>query len=255
MTPASVGFQCPECVRAGRSGTARPASVSTTAWLRGVRAGLGVTSGLVAVNLVMFLVTAVSAAAAGASPLDNQSSPVFDQLAQAPLLVAQGQWWRLVTAGFLHFGVLHLMVNMYSLLVLGAQLEGRLGSARFGALYGTSLVGGTTAIQLLTPYSFAAGASTALFGLFGALGVLAVAARQDVRPLLVLLAVNIAISLLPGISLVGHLGGLVAGALTAGLFLLLPGRRRLQVGAAVGLGLLLLVLAVALPPGLGIGLG
>lgn len=251
MTPASVGFQCPDCVGSARA-TARP-TVSTSAWARSVRAGLGVTTGLVAVNLVMFVVTAVSAATVGASPLDNQDSPVFEQLAQAPPLVAQGQWWRLLTAGFLHFGVLHLLVNMYSLVVLGASLESRLGKARFGALYGVSLVGGTAAIQLFAPYSFAAGASTALFGLFGALAVLMVAARQDVRTLLVLLAVNIAISLLPGISLVGHLGGLVAGALAAGIFLLLRGRQALQFGAVVALGALLVVLALVLPPGVGLG--
>jgi membrane associated rhomboid family serine protease len=178
---------------------------------------------------------------------------VFDALAQSPVLVADGQWWRLITAGFLHFSVLHLLVNMYSLAVLGASLEGRLGAARFGALYGASLVGGTAAIQLFDPYSFAAGASTALYGLFGALGVLMVAARQDVRGLLVLLAVNIGISLLPGISLIGHLGGLVAGVLAAGLNLALRSRRALQVGAVAGLAVLLLLLAVVLPPGSGVG--
>jgi membrane associated rhomboid family serine protease len=218
-----------------------------------VGTGLGpVTVGLIAVNVAMFVVTAVSAAATGASPLDDQDSPVFAALAQSPPLVADGQWWRLVTAGFLHFGVLHLMVNMYSLAVLGPALESRLGGIRFGVLYGVSLVGGTAAIQLFAPYSFAAGASTALYGLFGALGVLLVAARQDVRGLLVLLAVNIAISLLPGISLVGHLGGLVTGALTAGLYLLLRGREALQVGAAAAFGVALLVLAVVLPPGSGL---
>jgi membrane associated rhomboid family serine protease len=218
-----------------------------------VGTGLGpVTVGLIAVNVAMFVVTAVSAAATGASPLDDQDSPVFAALAQSPPLVADGQWWRLVTAGFLHFGVLHLMVNMYSLAVLGPALESRLGGVRFGVLYGVSLVGGTAAIQLFAPYSFAAGASTALYGLFGALGVLLVAARQDVRGLLVLLAVNIAISLLPGISLVGHLGGLVTGALTAGLYLLLRGREALQVGAAAAFGVALLVLAVVLPPGSGL---
>jgi membrane associated rhomboid family serine protease len=252
MTPASVGFQCPECVRGARAAD-RPTGRSGSAWLRSVRAGIGVTATLMVVNVAVVVVTAVSAAVSGASPLDNQASPVFEQLAQAPLLVARGQWWRLVTAGFLHFGVLHLLVNMFSLGVLGASLESRLGSARFGALYGASLVGGTAAIQLFAPYSYAAGASTALYGLFGALGVLMVAARQDVRGLLVLLAVNIGISLLPGISLVGHLGGLVAGALTAGLYLALRGRRVLQLGAAAGLVVALLVVALLVPPGGGLG--
>jgi len=252
MTPASVGFQCPECVQGGSA--ARPATVSTGTFLRGIRQSLGpVTLGLIAVNLLFFAVTAVSAATSGASPLENQNSPVFVALAQSPVLVADGQWWRLITAGFLHFGVLHLMVNMYSLAVLGAALESRLGAARFGALYGVSLVGGSAAIQLFAPFSFAAGASTALYGLFGALGVLMLAAKQDVRGLLVLLAVNIGVSLLPGISLVGHLGGLVTGAVVAGLYLLLRGRWALQVGAAVALGVLLLALAVVVPPGAGLG--
>jgi membrane associated rhomboid family serine protease len=250
MTPASVGYQCPDCVAGDRPAAAR---APRPARLRGVRAGPGpVTTGLLAVNVLLFLVT-VSSAGSGSGVLDDTGSPVFGALAQSPELVAQGQWWRLLTAGFLHLGVVHLLVNMWSLTVLGAALEGRLGGTRFGVLYGTSLVGGTAAIQLFAPDSFAAGASTALYGLFGALGVLLVAARQDVRSLLVLLAVNLAISLLPGISLVGHLGGLVAGAGTAGLYLLLRGRWALQVAAAAALGALLLALALALPPGSALG--
>jgi membrane associated rhomboid family serine protease len=253
MTPASVGFQCPECVRGGQAAARTPRAPSGGGLRSAGRRFGPVTVGLVAVNVAVFVVTAVSALALGASPLDNQVSPVFTALAQAPPLVADGQWWRLLTAGFLHFGLLHLAVNMWSLVVLGSALESRLGSGRFAVLYGVSLVGGTAAIQLFSPGSFAAGASTALYGLFGAFGVLMVAARQDVRGLLVLLAVNIGISLLPGVSLVGHLGGLVAGALVAGLYLLVRGRRGLQPAAAGAVGVLLVVLALVLPPGAGLG--
>jgi len=206
-----------------------------------------VTLTLIAANVAMFLVTAVSAVAAGHSPLDNYDSPFFDALSQWPFGVTLlGEWWRVVTAAFLHVGPVHLVMNMLALLVFGSELERQLGRLRFLALYLLSALGGAAAIQLFgDPRVAVAGASTAIYGLLGALGVLMLARRQDLRGLLTLLAINVLISFLPGVSLVGHFGGLVAGAVSAGLLLLTRRRRpAVQAVALVSFGILLLAVAL-----------
>jgi membrane associated rhomboid family serine protease len=244
MTPASVGFQCPECIREGRA-TVRTLRRGGGLQAAGRRWGV-VTLSLIAVNVAMFLVTAVSAAFVGASPLDNYLSPVFGDLAQWPVLVQYGQWWRLLTAAFLHVGPLHLVLNMLALLVFGSELERQLGRWRYLGIYLIAVLGGAAAIQLLgEPGRPVAGASTAIYGLLGALGVLMLARRQDIRGLLTLLAINVLISFLPGVSLLGHLGGLVAGAAAAGLLLVTRRRSQLQIVALVSFGVLLLAVSLA----------
>jgi membrane associated rhomboid family serine protease len=248
MIPASVGFQCPECVRAGQAGMRAPKRGSA---LRSAGRRWGpVTVSLIAANVAMFVVTAVSAGLVGSNPLmRNYASPVFDDLAQVPFLVDAGEWWRLISAAFLHFGPIHLALNMLALLVFGSQLELQLGRLRFAAVYLLSILGGAAAIQLFAaPNVFAAGASTAIWGLMGAFAVLMVAHRQDLRGIVTLLVLNLLISVLvPGISLIGHLGGLVAGALTTALLVLARRNRAVQVGGVAVLGVALLVLALAVP--------
>jgi membrane associated rhomboid family serine protease len=196
----------------------------------------------------MFLLTAVSAAFAGASPLDNYLSPVFGALSQWPFFVQSGEWWRPITAAFLHVGPLHLVLNMLALLVFGSELERQLGRWRFLGVYLVAVLGGAAAIQLFgDPARPVAGASTAIYGLLGALGVLMLARRQDVRGIVTLLAINVLISFLPGVSLLGHLGGLVAGAAAAGLLLATRRRPQAQVVALVCLGILLLAVALGVP--------
>ena len=193
----------------------------------------------------MFVVTAVSAGLAGNSPLDNYRSVVFVDLSQVPLLVELGQWWRLITAAFLHIGPLHLVLNMLALLVFGSELERQLGRWRFLAVYLLSVLGGAAAIQLFgSPVGAVAGASTAIYGLLGALGVVMLVRRQDIRGLLTLLAINVVISFLPGVSLLGHLGGLIAGAATAGVMLLTRERVGWQVAGVVSLGVVLLAVGL-----------
>jgi membrane associated rhomboid family serine protease len=207
-----------------------------------------VTLTLIAINVAMFVITAAAAAAQGGNPLDNQNSTLFLRLAQVPFLVDQGEWWRVVSAAFLHFGPLHLVLNMLALLIFGSELERQVGRWRFTALYVVSILGGATAIQLFAPtVGIAAGASTAIYGLLGGFGVLMVASKQDIRGLLTLLALNVVISLLPGVSLVGHLGGLVAGALVTGLMVLTRRRRAAQITAVLALGVLLLAAALSVP--------
>ncbi|MGY2083519.1 rhomboid family intramembrane serine protease [Blastococcus sp. SYSU DS0539] len=248
MIPASVGFQCPACVREGAASVRAPRRRSG---LRAAASRWGaVTLTLISINVVMFLVTAVSAGLVGNAPLDNYRSPVFVDLAQYPLAVEIGEPWRLFTAAFLHIGLLHLALNMLALLVFGSELERQLGRLRYLALYLVAALGGATAIQLFgDPLRPVAGASTAIYGLLGALGVLMVLRRQDIRGILVLLGINIFISFLPGVSLLGHLGGLVTGAALAGLLVVTRRRPRLQGVALAVLALTLLALALTVPTG------
>ncbi|HJX45431.1 MAG TPA: rhomboid family intramembrane serine protease [Geodermatophilus sp.] len=249
MTPASVGFQCPDDVRAGNAAVRRPRTAST--WSTARRRFGPVTATLVAVNLVVFVVTAVSAVSVGESPLQNYRSPVFVEFSQVPVLVSlAGEQWRLITGAFLHIGITHLLLNMLSLLLFGPEIESRLGWWRYLAVYLLSALGGSVAIQLFgEPGRPVAGASAAIYGLLGALGVLMLAARQDLRGLLALLAINVVISFLPGVSLLGHLGGLVVGVLATGVLVLARRRTALQAAGLVLIALVLLTLALTVLPG------
>ena len=251
MIPASVGFQCPECVREGnesmRNASGRAARRGGGLVAAGRRWG-PVTLTLIAINVAMFLLTAVAAAVEGFSPLDNYLSTIFDALAQRPVSVSAGEWWRPLTAAFLHYGPIHLALNMLAVLVFGSELERQLGRWRFLALYLLSALGGAASIQLFgDPVQQVAGASTAIWGLLGALGVLMIVRREDLRGLLTLLAINIFISFFPGVSLLGHLGGLVAGVVTAGVLVATRRRPQLQVAALVLLAVILLAVILTAP--------
>lgn len=195
----------------------------------------------VAVWLVMTLLSGEPYQAAG---------PVFERGALFGPLVAQGEWWRLVTGAFLHSGVMHLGFNMLLLWFLAQEMEPVLGPWRFTLLYAVSLAGGALGVMLLSPDQPTVGASGAVFGLMGALVVLQVRARQNPwrSGILGLVLVNLLFTFaVPGISVGGHLGGLVVGAVTGAV---VPFRRVPEQGDAlrhtvlVGLGLLCLAAAV-----------
>jgi membrane associated rhomboid family serine protease len=131
--------------------------------------------------------------------------------------VAEGQWYRLITAAFTHQQPMHLLFNMVFLWFLGRELEMLLGRGRYIVLYVVSALGGTAASYWLAPAADGSiGASGALYGLLGALIVLERRRSANLRPLLILLAVNLVITFaLPAnIDWRAHLGGLVAGTLT-----------------------------------------
>jgi membrane associated rhomboid family serine protease len=244
MNPAAVGFQCPDDVAAGTAGVRAP---RRTSGLRASGRRWGpVTLTLIGLNVAMFLLTAVLTGLAGLDPLDNYRTALFQDLAQVPFLVDAGDWWRPITAAFLHYGVIHLALNMLSLLVFGSELERLVGRGRYLTIYLVSVLGGAAAIQLLgDPFTQVAGASTAIYGLMGAFGVVLVQQKQDLRGLLTLLGINLVISFLPGVSLIGHLGGLIGGAASAAVLIAARRRRPLAVGgiAAVVAALLVLVFA------------
>ncbi len=244
MNPAAVGFQCPDDVRAGNAAVRRPSR--RAAVRRAGRRWGPVTLSLIGLNVALFLLTAALAALGGRSPLDNWSSRLFQQLAQVPAFVDAGQWWRPLTAAFLHYGLLHLALNMLALLVFGSELERALGRARFLTVYLVSVLGGAASVQLFeVPFGQVAGASTAIYGLMGALGVVLVHRRRELRGLLTLLAVNLLISFLPGVSLAGHVGGLVAGAAATGVLVAARRQRALAVAGTAALCVVLLVLVYA----------
>nr|WP_221333196.1 rhomboid family intramembrane serine protease [Nocardia transvalensis] len=217
LRPASVGQHCVECVRQGqadvrpvRTVAGAPASQRPAPYL---------TYALIALNVVVFAITASQAHSVAA----NQRSTLFYDWVLAPPAVADGQWVRVLGSGFLHYGPVHLLVNMFALYILGRDCEMVLGRLRFAAVYLASLLGGSAAVMWLAQDSATAGASGAIYGLFGAMTVILLRLRQSPTQMLVLIVINLIISVsLPGISLWGHLGGLAAGTLAAAGILFLP---------------------------------
>jgi membrane associated rhomboid family serine protease len=205
MTPTPVGMRCPECskdrtkVRTIRTPTNEPV----------------VTYILIALNVLAFL---GSAASGGNLGLGGTGGSVISNGALfGPSIAIDHEYYRLVTSGFLHAGLLHIGFNMFLLYLLGTQLEPAIGSLRFGALYFTSLLGGSLGALLLSPDAVTVGASGAVFGLMGGFIVVARARGGDVwgSGIPFLIGLNLLLSIRPGISIGGHIGGLIAGVLAA----------------------------------------
>ncbi|MGH9182728.1 MAG: rhomboid family intramembrane serine protease [Acidimicrobiales bacterium] len=222
MVTAPVGFHCPPCVRAAPG-------VHT---LRDTRPAATVTVVLIALNAAAFL-----PALGGAGAAIGSANPLARDFALVGPAVAEGEWWRLVASGFLHYGIVHIGFNMVILYQLGLMLEPALGRLRFATLYLTALLGGAFGALVLQPEAFTAGASGAVFGLMGAAVVgmrhRGVDPTQSGIP--ALLAINLVLTFaIPGISIGGHLGGLAGGA-AAGAVLFAtegPGATRRATGVA-----------------------
>jgi membrane associated rhomboid family serine protease len=261
MRDASVGHQCPECVEEGRR-SVRPAR---TVFGGGVAGRQGyVTKALIALNVLMMLLSIASdrggdsaAGGSGFGGLMGGSTPLTEWGAVLGYAyfpdgvlhgVAEGEYYRLVTAMFLHYGVLHLALNMWALWVLGRTLEATLGPLRFLALYLIAGFGGNVAAYLFSAQNAAtAGASTAIFGLFAAVFVIMRRLGRDTSAVVPILAINLVFTFaVPGISIAGHLGGLVAGAVMALVLAYAPRSRRSLFQSAGGAVLLVLLLGLVL---------
>ncbi|MFK7917654.1 MAG: rhomboid family intramembrane serine protease [Ilumatobacter sp.] len=163
-------------------------------------------------------------------------------------IVTEGnEWYRLITSGFLHYGLIHLAFNMYILFILGNQLEPALGRSKFTAIYFASMLGGSAGALLLEPNALAAGASGAVFGLLGAATVSMW--QQGINPFSTgvgrLLLMNLAFTFLwPNISIGGHLGGVVAGSICA-LVITAPGYKGYPKWAAYATPAAVAVVAIA----------
>jgi membrane associated rhomboid family serine protease len=224
MRSAAVGQQCVDCVAAAAA-TVRP--VRTAAGAVATAGRPVVTYTLMAVNVVVAIM--------------QIAAPRLDRLlALWSPAVAGGDFYRLASSAFLHYGLMHLLFNMWALYVLGPPLERHLGRLRFSALYGLSALGGSVVVYLFSPLNAAtAGASGAIFGLFGATLVASRRLNLDVRWLVGLIVLNLVITFtIPGISWQGHMGGLVTGALVAAAFVFAPPANRTLVQAGSILALL-----------------
>jgi membrane associated rhomboid family serine protease len=231
LREASVGYQCVDCVNEGR----RTARRGTTVAGAQLTQRLVVMPVLVALNVAVFALTAYQARSVG----HNQESQLFIDWYLGPGIVAQGEWWRLFTSGFLHYGPVHLALNMIALYILGRDLEPLLGRLRFTAVYLVSLLGGGIAVFVFGDINQAvAGASGAVFGLMGGIAVVTFRLKLNPGPALGIIALNVFISVtLPGISLLGHLGGLVVGAIATAAMVYAPPKTRnaWQAGTLVAL--------------------
>jgi membrane associated rhomboid family serine protease len=219
MTPTPVGMRCPECskqrtkVRTLRSTTNEPV----------------VTYALIAINVIVFL--AEGQFGIGST---NGGTELFRRFALDGPDVANGDYWRIVTSGFLHAGLLHIFFNMYLLYLLGNMLEPAIGSVRFALVYFVSLFAGSLGALIVSPDTLTVGASGAVFGLMGAAAV--ELSARGINPMETgiggLIIFNLLFSFVfSGISIGGHIGGLIGGALTGFLFLQaderhIPARRR-----------------------------
>ncbi len=209
MTPTPVGMRCPECARQRTKVTRGVGEAS-------LFASAPATFILIALNAAAFLAE-IASANGGFGAVS--SSTVVGDFGLYGIGVADGEWYRLLTGGFLHASLLHIGFNMFALYFLGRMLEPSIGTARFVFVYIASLFGGAFGALLLSgPDTFTIGASGAIFGLFGAAFVIARGRGFDAiaGSIGVVLLLNLAISFgTPRISLGGHLGGLVVGVICA----------------------------------------
>jgi membrane associated rhomboid family serine protease len=207
MTPTPVGMRCPECAREKTRvtrGAQGPGRYDTPA-----------TFVLIALNVVVYL----AEIAGGSGGLSGTGGSIINDFGLRGISVADGEWYRLLTGGFLHAGLFHIGFNMFALYFLGRLLEPAIGTPRFLVLYFASLFAGSFGALLLTdPVVTTVGASGAVFGLFGAAFVIARGRGLDTiaSELGFLLLINLVLTFsISGISIGGHLGGLAGGLLCA----------------------------------------
>jgi membrane associated rhomboid family serine protease len=241
MTFAPVGIRCPE--HAGAAG-ARPSATRTVRQARGRVAGLEApaTVALVVANVLVFLIT-VGQGPGGFRPGGElyTKGALFIAYPFAPDEgLANGEWWRLVTAAFLHGSVIHLAFNMFALFWLGSIVEQALGTTRYLLVYFASGLAGSAGALVMDPNAITVGASGAIYGIFGALLILEWKATGRLAgPALTLIVLNLALTFaIPNVSIGGHVGGLIGGVLAT---LALTQTRRLSGAALVGPALVLAV--------------
>lgn len=232
MRPASVGFHCPDCVQRGGQRVYRG---------RDLRPGKHATIALLGLNAVLFL----AQLSAGGGVIRTTSDLTFDGLLFGPF-VADGDVYRLLSSGFLHANLPHVLFNSWALWVFGPLVEAVFGRWRMLGIYLAGLFGGSALVMLFAWSTPTLGASAAVLGLGGALVASMVVRGMSLRSngLVGVLAINLLLPLLvPGISFWGHLGG-IAGGFAAGYAVAVLRQRRTGDGAIYGtLGVLVAALA------------
>jgi membrane associated rhomboid family serine protease len=225
MTPTPVGMRCPECARdRTKVKTLRAAAPSAPV----------VTQALIAINVAAFIAETATGAPLGGG---GGGTVYVHGALFGPLIEQHHEYWRIVTSGFLHAGILHIALNMFFLYIMGGMLEPVIGSLQFAAVYVASLVAGSFGALLFQPTIPTVGASGACFGVLGALIVVAYYRHIPIwqSGLGVTLVINVVFSLsVRGISIGAHLGGLVGGMIAGWLVVQLAERRRLPALAVAG---------------------
>ncbi|MGO9903862.1 MAG: rhomboid family intramembrane serine protease [Solirubrobacteraceae bacterium] len=260
MTPTSVGMRCPECSR-------ERTKVRT---LRSTSSRYSVTEILIAINVVVFLAEVATGVTFGGSdsgwvyshgalfgPALTGHNAYAGQLG-AGAFGGTHEYWRLLTSGFLHEGLLHIAFNMFFLYFVGRMLEPAIGRANFLAIYLASLLAGSFGALLFQPDSPTLGASTACFGVLGALMMVAHARRISIwqSGLGPTLLINVVFTLtVSDISIGGHIGGLIGGFITGWFVVELDerrGRKRLALAGCALVGLISIVAGIAVAGGTGL---
>jgi membrane associated rhomboid family serine protease len=209
MTPTPVGMRCPECSQQRTRVTRGTGGVEAGFWQAPA------TYVLIGLNVLAFL----AEIATGSGGLSEASGSVVTHGWLYGAAVEEGEWYRLITSGFLHAGLIHIAFNMFALLIVGRVLEPGIGTPRFLALYFASLLAGSFgALALTQPFAPSLGASGAIFGLFGATAVIARGRGMNELATQVgfLIVINLIFTVsIPHISIGAHLGGLVGGLICA----------------------------------------
>jgi membrane associated rhomboid family serine protease len=251
MTMAPVGIRCPE--HSGRpQGVQRVTSGVRRASFEG--AGAKVTRALIALNVLVYIAELLQGSGVNANKgsiyqngaLLANGVKVGDTIAGLPahipfpnlIGVAHGEWWRMLTAAFLHYGPFHILLNMLALWWFGSMLEQRIGSGRFLAIYLVSGLAGSAGALMLDPTTPTVGASGAIFGVLGAGLVMEQFQRDYVfgGSALGVIVLNLVFTFsIANISIGGHIGGLLGGAACA-LGLSRFGRAHIAYGRAGVLG-------------------
>ena len=213
MTSTPVGMRCPECAR-------QSTKVRT---MRSLTSDPTLTYVLIAINVL------VGIASLYGGNIGTEGGTLVDSWELSRHQLADGDFWRLLTSGFVHRGLPHLALNMLALYILGTMLEPAIGRWRFALIYFVSLLCGSLGVLLLSGDE-SAGASGAVFGLMGAAAVVARSRGLSLMEsgLGLWLGLNLVITFaIPNISIGGHLGGLVGGTLVALILVELGERGRL----------------------------
>jgi membrane associated rhomboid family serine protease len=236
MTSTPVGMRCPECARQ----RTRARGISATS------SDPVLTYVLIGICVAAFVGEVAGGASATGSGFG--ASKLFEEGALRGSDVADGDYWRVVTAGFLHAGFFHLLFNMFSLWILGTMLEPAIGQLRFGLIFFVSLLAGSFGALLVDPNSLTVGASGGIFGLMGAAVV--VMRNRGINPMESGIGLWIGLNLLitftvSNISIGGHIGGLIGGTLAALVLFEVPSAFRVPPAVAnvlcAGLGALAVV--------------
>lgn len=232
MTPSPVGMRCPECSSERQQVYTRADIGPGAGGLAGFFRESPVTATIMALTVIVFLAQIATGYPVGLLNSSTNGWVTQNGLLFGPL-IAEGEWWRVITPGFLHLGILHIAMNMYLLYVLGRMIEPELGSAQMLAVYVTSLIAGSLGALVLEPKVPSAGASGAIFGLMGMALVIARSRqiREAVQQIGILVVLNLVITFgAQGISKGAHLGGLIGGAI-CGVILFELGERRGWLGS------------------------